>query len=114
MRRAAVKVIKESLSSTIAANFQSFSIASSSSSAFNLSVRTRSSLRIIVNSLMVPDGSGVTFSGSKKGSSFGDLSGNFLDQHSKQAISENLFVLQKTFVTNKLCRNVGKGQETKK
>merc|ERR1719278_240889 len=80
MRRAAVasivnpvKVIRQSRSSTIAANFQSFSIASSSSSAFSLSVSTRSSLRIMVSSLIVPDGRGVTFSGSKKGSSLGDL-----------------------------------------
>merc|ERR1719278_1462604 len=80
MRRAAVasivnpvKVIRQSRSSTIAANFQSFSIASSSSSAFSLSVSTRSSFRIMVSSLIVPDGRGVTFSGSKKGSSLGDI-----------------------------------------
>ena len=68
-----VNVMRQRRSSTMAANFQSFSIESLASSAFILSVRTLSSFRIIVSSLIVPDGRGVSFSGSKKGSSLGDL-----------------------------------------
>lgn len=52
----AVKVSKQSLSSTIAANFQSFSIAAVSSSSLILSVMTRSSLRIRLNSRKAPGG----------------------------------------------------------
>lgn len=52
----AVKVSKQSLSSTIAANFQSFSIAAVSSSSRILSVMTLSSLRMRLNSLKAPGG----------------------------------------------------------
>jgi len=50
----AVKVNKESLSSTIAANFQSFSSAAVSSSSLILSVITLSSFSIRLNSLKAP------------------------------------------------------------
>ena len=50
----AVKVNKESLSSTIAANFQSFSNAAESSSSLILSVITLSSFNMRLNSLMAP------------------------------------------------------------
>ena len=50
----AVKVNKQSLSSTIAANFQSFSIAAVSSSSLILSVITLSSFNIRLNSLKAP------------------------------------------------------------
>jgi len=50
----AVKVNKQSLSSTIAANFQSFSIAAVSSSSRILSVITLSSFSIRLNSLKAP------------------------------------------------------------
>jgi len=50
----AVKVNKQSLSSTIAANFQSFSIAAVSSSSRILSVITLSSFSIRPNSLKAP------------------------------------------------------------
>jgi len=52
----AVKVNKQSLSSTIAANFQSFSIAAVSSSSLILSVMTLSSLRMRLSSLKAPGG----------------------------------------------------------
>ena len=52
----AVKVNKQSLSSTIAANFQSFSIAAVSSSSLILSVITLSSLSMRLNSLKAPGG----------------------------------------------------------
>jgi hypothetical protein len=50
----AVKVNKQSLSSTIAANFQSFSIAAVSSSSRILSVIILSSFSIRLNSLKAP------------------------------------------------------------
>lgn len=52
----AVKVSKQSLSSTIAANFQSFSMAAVSSSSRILSVITRSSFRMRLNSRKAPGG----------------------------------------------------------
>ena len=50
------KVRRQSLSETMAANFQSFSILAESSSFLIISVITRSSLRIIVSSLRAPEG----------------------------------------------------------
>ena len=52
----AVKVSKHSLSSTMAANFQSFSIAAVSSSSLILSVMTRNSFRIRLSSRNAPGG----------------------------------------------------------
>jgi len=52
----AVKKIKHNLSSTIAANFQSFSNAAESSSSLILSVITLSSFNMRLNSLMAPGG----------------------------------------------------------
>ena len=51
-----VKVIKHILSRTMAANFQSFSMAAVSSSSLILSVMTRSSFRIRLSSRWTPEG----------------------------------------------------------
>ena len=57
-----VKIIRHSLSSTMAANFQSHSVVPASSSFRIFSVITLSSFRMRVSSRTQPDGSGVIFS----------------------------------------------------
>ena len=72
-----VNVIKQSLSRTIAANFQSQTMSVATSWCFILSVITRSSFKINESSLTAPVGRGVTFSsryvGQTEPRSVGDL-----------------------------------------
>ena len=83
MRRAAVasmvkrvKVMRHSLSNTMAANFQSLSSEEESSSARIFSVITRNSFSIIFSSRTAPEGRGLNLS-SWHGSSWGDLKKTF-------------------------------------
>ena len=72
-----VKIMRQSLSRTMAANFQSHSTLPLSSSLRIFSVITRSSFKIKLSSLTAPEGRGVRGS-SKNGSSLGDLKKFFL------------------------------------